>query len=234
MSEKNYVVVGGSSGIGLRLTELLLKDGYNVWVLSRRKPVTDQAGTLNWIEFDVLNDDVEKLELPSEIKGLAYCPGSINLRPFRGLKPESFRDDLEINLIGAVKVIKAALKPLQAAGSSSIVLFSTVAVNQGMPFHASIAAAKGAVEGLSRSLAAELAPKVRVNCIAPSLTDTPLAEKLLSTPQKQEASAQRHPLKKVGSVNDLASMAAFLLSDNSSWVTGQVIGVDGGLSSLKI
>lgn len=125
------------------------------------------------------------------------------------------------------------MKPLKKAGGS-VVLFSTVTVQQGMPFHASVASAKGAIEGLTRSLAAEWAPKIRVNCIAPSLTDTPLASRLLSTPEKKEAASNRHPMKRVGSADELGSIAAFLLSQKSSWVTGQIIGVDGGLSSLKI
>ncbi len=234
MDNKNYIVVGGSSGIGRDLAGKLLDRGHSVTVLSRREPEIENSGKLNWIKFDVLEDDPDDLDLPEEIHGLAYCPGSINLRPFRGLKIEDFRDDYEINVIGAVKILKASLKSLQATGSSSIVMFSTVAVGQGMPFHASVAAAKGAVEGLVRSLAAELAPKVRVNAIAPSLTDTPMAEKLLNNDRKKEASSERHPLKRVGETNDIASMAGFLLSDDSGWISGQVIGVDGGLSSLRI
>jgi 3-oxoacyl-[acyl-carrier protein] reductase len=234
MENNNYIVVGGSSGIGLDLTKKLLKKGHSVTVLSRREPEIENSDRLSWIKFDVLEDDPGDLDLPGEIHGLAYCPGSINLRPFRGLKIEDFRDDYEINLVGAVKILKASLKPLQATGSASVVMFSTVAVGQGMPFHASVAAAKGAVEGLVRSLAAELAPKVRVNAIAPSLTDTPMAEKLLNNDRKKEASSERHPLKRVGMTNDIASMANYLLSDDSGWISGQVIGVDGGLSSLRV
>mgnify|MGYP000155808720 CR=1 FL=1 len=133
-----------------------------------------------------------------------------------------------------MKILKLVQKQLKKSNQASVVLFSTVAVQQGMPFHASVAAAKGAVEGLTRSLAAEWAPKIRVNCIAPSLTDTPLAGRLLATPEKKEAAGNRHPLKRVGTAEELGNIATFLLSENSSWITGQVIGVDGGLSALKV
>ena len=150
------------------------------------------------------------------------------------MSADTFREDYEINVIGAVKTIKAALKPMKKAeGTPSIVLFSTVAVQQGMAFHGSVAAAKGAVEGLTRSLAAELSPKIRVNCIAPSLVNTPLASKILSSEDRIKASNERHPLKRIGEPNDIAQTTAFLVSDNSSWITGQVIGVDGGLSKLR-
>lgn len=234
MSEKNYVIAGGSSGIGAGIAEILLSEGNRVWILSRTKPALPGHRNMKWAQFDVLDDNSSLPDLPSVVHGAAYCPGSINLRPFRGLKLQDFRNDFEINLIGAVNILQALLKPMQTTGEASVVMFSTVAVQQGMPFHASVAAAKGAVEGFVRSLAAELAPKVRVNCIAPSLTVTPMADKLLNTEQKRENSAQRHPMKRIGTVNDIASMAAFLLSARSGWITGQVIGVDGGLSSLKV
>jgi len=172
--------------------------------------------------------------IPETLAGLVYCPGTINLRAFSSLNPAAFRDELEINLIGAVKSIQAALKALKKTPGSSIVLFSTVAVSQGMPFHSGIAAAKGAVEGLTRSLAAELAPGIRVNCIAPSLTDTPLAARLLNSDEKREAAANRHPLKKVGTADELAALANFLLSTDAAWITGQVIHADGGMSSVRV
>lgn len=150
----------------------------------------------SFIPFDASKDTPESIELPDDLQGLAYFPGTINLKPFRGLKEEDFRNDWEINFMGAVKVLKAALKQLIKGKPSSVLFFSTVAVQTGMPFHSSISAAKGALEGFCRSMAAELSPDVRVNAIAPSLTDTTLAEKLLSSEQKKEASAERHPLKK--------------------------------------
>jgi NAD(P)-dependent dehydrogenase (short-subunit alcohol dehydrogenase family) len=165
---------------------------------------------------------------------LVYCPGTINLKPFHRIAISDFQNEMDINFFGAVRVLQACLKGLKKSDSASVVLFSTVAVQTGMGFHAGIASAKGAVEGLTRSLAAEWAPsKIRVNSIAPSLTDTPLASNLLSTPEKKEASDKRHPLGRIGSPEDLANAAFYLLSENSSWMTGQILHLDGGMSSLK-
>ncbi len=233
MQGNNYVIVGGSSGIGLALVKLISAAGGNVLVLSRTG--NDLAGLPNVQHhtLDILTDEISSTILPTEIHGVAYCPGSIILKPFRSLKPEQFQADFDINVLGAVKALKACFKGLKKAGNGSVVLFSTVAVQQGMPFHASIAAAKGAIEGLTRSLSAEWAPNIRVNCIAPSLTDTPLAGRLLATPEKKEASGQRHPLKRVGEASEIAEMGAFLLSNKTGWMTGQVIGLDGGMSRIS-
>jgi NAD(P)-dependent dehydrogenase (short-subunit alcohol dehydrogenase family) len=172
--------------------------------------------------------------LPDILDGLVYCPGSITLKPFGRIRPEEFVQDFNLQVVGAVKVIQAVLPRLKSSESASIVLFSTVAVKSGFNFHTMVSASKGAIEGLSVSLAAELAPKIRVNCVAPSLTDTPLAESLLNNEAKREANAQRHPLKRIGNVNDIAEMAGFLISERSGWITGQVFHVDGGISTLKI
>ena len=233
---KKIVIIGGSHGISSKLTELLLDEGQEVFCFSRTKGELENLNNsnLHHHEFDVLQDDLKDFEIPEQVDGLIYAPGSINLKPIRGLKEEDFKNDFEINVLGAVKSIQALLKPLKKSDLSSVVMFSTVAVQQGMPFHASVAASKGAVEGLGRSLAAELAPKVRVNVIAPSLTETPMAERLLSSDDKRKSSAERHPMKAVGTADDQAHLAAFLLSDKSKWMTGQVIGVDGGLSALKV
>jgi NAD(P)-dependent dehydrogenase (short-subunit alcohol dehydrogenase family) len=173
-------------------------------------------------------------QLPEHLDGFVYAPGSINLRPFSGLKPETFAQDMEVNFLAMVRVLQSVLPKLKKSEAASIVLFSTVAVSVGMPFHTSVAAAKGAVEGFARSLAAELAPKIRVNVVAPSLTDTPLANKFLNNEQKMENAALRHPLKSVGTADQIAQTAAFLLSDKASWTTGQVLGVDGGMSRLNL
>ncbi|MFN5911615.1 MAG: SDR family NAD(P)-dependent oxidoreductase, partial [Bacteroidota bacterium] len=163
---------------------------------------------------------------------LVYFPGSITLKPFRSIKQSDFQSDLDINLFGAIHAVQKYSSRMNEG--SGIVLFSTVAVQTGMPFHSSVAVSKGAIEGLTRALAAEFAPKIRVNCIAPSLTATKMASKFLATPEKHEASAQRHPLKKVGSPGDISEAVLFLLRDSSSWMTGQVLHVDGGLSSIRV
>ncbi len=232
---KQIVIVGASSGIGFEMARQCLEQGYNVVGISRNEGLLATLPGVEWIQKDVVNDGLTAEELPSVIDGLVYCPGSIVLKPFRSISAAQFTDDFAINVLGAVNAVKASLEGLKKATSpSSVVLFSTVAVQQGMPFHASIAASKGAVEGLTRSLAAEFAPSIRVNCIAPSLTDTPLAGKLLSSEDKKEAAGQRHPLKRVGNPSEIAGLGSFLLSDNATWITGQVIHADGGLSSLKL
>jgi len=167
------------------------------------------------------------------IDGLAYCPGSINLKPFTRFKEEDFINDFKLQAVGAAKTIKALIPALKQSKQPSIVLFSTIAVQKGFAFHSQVAMSKGAIEGLTKALAAEFAPHIRINAIAPSLTNTPLSSKLLSTPEKIETHAKNNPLKRVGTANDIAKMAAFLLSSNSSWITGQVIHVDGGHSTLK-
>lgn len=194
----------------------------------RRDPVLG----VDHITYDAMAGPFPSDRLPDELGGLVYCPGSIDLKPLRSTKADDLRAAYEINVIGAFHTIQACVERLKKVPGSGIVLFSTVAVGRGMAFHAAIAAAKGALEGLTRSLAAELAPHVRVNCIAPSLTRTPLAQKLLSTPEREAASADRHPLKRVGEASEVAAMAAFLLSSDARWMTGQVIGVDGGSSAI--
>ena len=229
---KNILLIGGSYGIGLAIAQELHNEN-NIFVASRTNE--NLAGlNVTHIPFDASTDTLDTSKLPVILDGLVYCPGSINLRPFRGLKPEAFEADLQINFISLVKVIQAVLPNLIAGEQSSIVLFSSVAASMGMPFHTSVAAAKGAIEGFAKALAAEYAPKIRVNVIAPSLTDTPLADKFLNNETKQEKSAERHPLKRFGKPEDSAQMASFLLSDKSSWISGQIFHVDGGMSTLLV
>ncbi len=233
-SDKTILVVGGTSGIGQAVVRDLLEKNARVLVAARNAPDDDLAERVEYISLDVTEPGDSLAELPDTLHGLVYCPGSINLKPFTALKPEDFLADFELNVLGAVRVIKAALKPLRAAKGASVVLYSTVAVQLGLNYHTSVATAKGALEGLGRSLAAELACKqVRVNLIAPSLTDTPLAKGLLGTDEKKEASRQRHPIGRYGEPEDIARATVFLLSGDSSWITGQVLHVDGGLSTLK-
>lgn len=234
MSE-NYVIAGGSHGIGLEIVRMLAPTADRIDVWSRTGDGLPSAAGIHHLTCDFADPEGVLPETPEEIHGAVYCPGSITLRSFRSLQPADFRQDLELNLLGAVRFLQACQPRLKGIGDgpASVVLFSTVAVGQGMPMHASVAAAKGAVEGLARSLAAEWAPKVRVNVIAPALTDTPLAARLLSSPDKREALAARYPLKRIGTPADVAALARFLLSPESGWMTGQVFGVDGGMSTLR-
>ncbi len=228
---RNILIVGGNSGIGMELAKLLRSRGDTVSAALRHPEPLDALDIPTQL-FEAL--EPSKLELPEKLDGLVYCPGSITLKPFHRLTADEFTRDYHINCLAAAMLIQQALPALKAAERASVVMFSTVAVAQGMPFHASIASAKGAVEGLTRALAAELAPKIRVNAIAPSLTDTPLASSLLNNDAKRDASAKRHPLQRLGSAAETAALAAFLLSDDAGFITGQVIRADGGLSSLRV
>ncbi|MFN5323368.1 MAG: SDR family NAD(P)-dependent oxidoreductase [Bacteroidota bacterium] len=233
MSTNHYLIVGGTSGIGASLVSGLHSSGHKVTSISRFSQPYEAIEGVNYLQCDI-NDDQAALPIISEpIDGLVYCPGSITLKPFRSLRQDDFKTDFQINLLGAVRCIQAYLPKLQESQRPSIVLFSTVAVQTGMSFHASVAAAKGAVEGFARALASEFAPKVRVNVIAPSLTATPMAEKLTNSEAKLKASEEKHPMKRIGKPEEIASMAKYLLGNESTWITGQVFHIDGGMSSLK-
>ena len=229
---KNYVIIGGSSGIGKELVRILTREGHNVFVSYNENKVNNNDKVQDQ-KFNVLNDSLNLDNLPDEIDGLVYCPGSINLKPFKRFTDEDFISDFKLQVVGATSVIKALMPRLATGENSSIVLFSTIAVQNGFNFHSQVSISKGAIEGLTRSLAAELAPKIRVNAVAPSITDTSLAGKFLNTPQKIAAQAEKNPLKKIGKAKDVAEAAAYLLTDKSSWTTGQILHVDGGSSTIK-
>lgn len=224
----NYLIIGGSKGVGAAAVQLLRAEGHEVYFTSRE--ASSESNSIVW------NIEDNQLNLPEGLilDGLVYCPGSINLLPAHRISHDVFLSDMNINAYGALKAVQLALPNLKKSESASIVFISTVAVKLGMPFHASVAMAKGALEGLGKSLSAELAPKIRVNVIAPSLTETQLAEKFINTPEKLEASNKRHPLGRIGQPSDIAEAISFLLSNKSGWMTGQVIGLDGGMGSLKM
>lgn len=227
---KQYLIVGGTRGIGAALAHQLIGDGHQVTIWARN--VAEVAGAQV-----VVNNPAQEAPdlsgLPAQLDGLVYCPGSINLKPFARLSVDDFLQDFHTNLLGAVRSLQAVAPLLKKSECASVVLFSSVAATVGMPFHASVASSKAAIEGLVKSLAAEWAPAIRVNGIAPSLTATSLAEKLLNSPEKVQMAAKRHPLQKVGDAKEIAAMAAFLLSPQAAWITGQILHIDGGMSALR-
>lgn len=227
---KNILLIGGSYGIGQSIVEEL-KDTHELFVASRTGENL-QHKNITHIPFDVTVDELDLSTLPEKLDGFVYCPGSINLKPFKMMSLETMKDDMHLNFFSLVNVIKGIISKMN--DKSSIVFFSTIAVGTGMPYHTSVAASKGAIEGFAKSLAAEYAPKIRVNVVAPSLVDTPLAKRLLNNDKKREAMNERHPLNRIGNAEDIAQTAIFLLSDKSSWMSGQIIGVDGGLSTLNV
>ena len=222
------LIIGASKGIGQSISNNLIN---NECILISREHYEIKSSNHKHYALDVINDDLPEID---EISSIIYCPGTINLKPFRSLKTQDFENDFRVNVLGAVKVIQHYQKALSKSENASIVLFSTVAVSQGMPFHSSIAAAKGAIEGLTKSLAAEFAGKIRVNCIAPTITNTPLASGILRNDDAIERANQRHPSKKINQPEDVAAMASFLISNFAKNITGQIIHIDGGMSTLKV
>ncbi len=228
--KKNILLIGGSHGIGHALAKKL-QNNNNIYIASRTKEELDDLEVTH-IPFDATTDELDMTQMPDEIHSFVYCPGSINLKPFKMMSLDTFEEDMHLNFFSMVRVVKTIIGKMAEGGS--MVFFSTVAVGTGMPFHTSVAAAKGAIEGFAKSMAAEYAPKLRVNVVAPSLVNTPLAGRLLNNDKKVEMMSQRHPLKRVGTPEDIANIALFLLSDDSTWMTGQIVGVDGGMSTLNI
>jgi NAD(P)-dependent dehydrogenase (short-subunit alcohol dehydrogenase family) len=226
---KNILIVGGSKGIGEQvLSEMILEN--HIINLSRSLPKISNTNLSNYT-VDILHDELPDLE---KLDSIVYCPGSINLKPITRLSLQDFRDDFEINIIGAVKTIQKYLPLLKRSNNGSIVLFSTVATKLGMPYHSSVAASKSAVDGLVKTLGAELAPKIRVNAVAPTITKTDLASNILRNDKIVENMVERHPLKKILVPNEVAKMVKFLISDDSSSISGQTFNLDAGIVSFKI
>ena len=226
---KKILVIGGSKGIGKAIIASLIEKN-NIINLSRTPPSLAHENLTHY-NCDILTDELPQLDA---VDTLIYCPGSINLKPISRLKLEDFRADFEINVVGAVKAIQQYLPLLKRGNTPSILLFSTVASKLGMPYHASVAAAKSGVEGLVKSLGAELAPIIRVNAIAPTVTDTDLASKLLRNERMIDSITERHPLKKFLNPTEVADMAAFLTSDSASSISGQIFQMDCGIVSFKL
>lgn len=226
---KNIVIIGGSKGIGsaILLQQLETSLVYNI---SRNAPEITHPN-LKHFSLDVLKDTLPEIE---NIDTLIYCPGSINLKPIASLSIDDFRNDFEINVIGAVKTIQKYLSVLKKGTDPSIILFSTVAAKLGMPFHASIATAKAGVEGLVKSLGAELASVVRINAIAPTITETSLSASILRNDRMKENMVERHPMKGYLKPEEVANMANFLISENAKSISGQVFEMDYGIVTFKI
>lgn len=228
----NYLIIGGSSGIGLTLVDLLKNEGHAVYATFSKTP-KDNTGSVSFLKYDVIEDELSIDALPESLDGLVYCPGTINLKPFTSFSEDDFLNDYKISVTGAVKTIQKVLPLLKKSEHPSIVMYSTVAVQGGFNYHSLVSSSKGAIEGLTRALSAELAPAIRVNTIAPSLTDTPLAEKLLANDQRRKALADQNPFKRVGTSEDVAQLSHFLLKPESAYITGQILHVDGGMSVIK-
>jgi 3-oxoacyl-[acyl-carrier protein] reductase len=227
---KKIVIIGGSKGIGFEILKQQLGNNNQVFNISRNAPEVSNPN-LKHFESNVLTDILPEIE---HIDTLIYCPGSINLKPIGSLSIDDFRNDFEINVIGAVKAIQKYLPTLKKGNDPSIVLFSTVAVKLGMPYHASVATAKAGVEGLVKSLGAELASLVRVNAIAPTITETTLAANILRNDRMKENMVERHPMKNYLKPEEVANMANFLISENAKSISGQIFEMDYGLVTFKM
>ncbi len=223
------LIIGASHGIGRAILDQQIDQ--RACTVINRTPTDLSHPHLTEYNLDVLSDELPEID---EIDGIIYCPGSINLKPISSIKEELLRQDFEINVVGAYRVIRHYLRALKKGNNPSITLFSTVAVDLGMAFHTSVAAAKGAVEGMMRSLAAELAPTIRVNAIAPTITDTPLAASLLRNDKMIEKMKERHPLKRIVQPEQIAAVVDLLIGENGSAITGQVFTIDSGISGVKV
>lgn len=214
----NYLIIGASSGIGFSIALHLANAGNNVFGIFNKK-IQSEHQNIKYNMINVHDDKISFEYLPESLNGIVYCPGSINLRPFVSIKFEDIIKDYKLQLAGAIKVIQSVISKLKNSENAAILLFSNVAVQTGLPYHSQVSVSKGAIEGLTKALTAEYAPKIRVNCIAPSIIETPLSANLLNSEQKKKINAQRHPLKRIGTPDDIAYMASFLLSEKASWIT---------------
>lgn len=227
----HYLVVGAASGIGRSVLQKLIGQGHTV-TATYHTSTPEQLPGVNWYQVDV-REEIQDTLIPAQLDGVVYCPGSIQLKPFHRIYHDDFIADYSLQVGGLIRVLQKAFPVLKQSPHAAVVTFSTVAVQRGFNFHSLVSASKGAIEGLTRALAAEWAPTIRVNSIAPSITDTPLASALLNTAEKREANAQRHPLKRIGTPEDIANAVVFLLSPQSAWMTGEILHIDGGMHSIK-
>lgn len=227
---KNILIIGGSSGVGDSITKKLSKK-HNI-ISTYKNNFKENRDNIEYKKYDVVENTPDELEIETPLNSIIYCPGTINLKPFHRYSEQELLNDFRINVTGFIKLFSFFKKNLLNSENASVILFSSVAAQKGISFHTQVACSKGAIEALTRTLAAELAPRIRVNAIAPSLLDTPLSEKFLNTEKKIETNKERHPLKEIGDPNDVAELAEFLINDHARWITGQVINIDGGLSTL--
>ena len=237
--DKKILIFGGTGAIGFSIAKKMNEEGYSPVIISRNKEdLKNKAENID-CEYEICDIlDSEQIEKVSkkyndEVVGLSYCVGSINLKPLKLSKDDDFIDSFKINTLGAINVIKSNLSSL-IKNNGSILLFSTIAVQQGFTNHSIVSSSKGAIEGLTLSLAAEFAPKIRVNCIAPSLTDSKMSQKMVSNETIRKAIENMHPIPKVGQGEDFGDLSSFLLSEKNSWITGQIFHIDGGRSKLRI
>lgn len=233
---KNILIVGASNGIGKKIAEILAQQSDNFLYLTYyQTPITFHSTNIKFFYYDATSEENNLLENihTNALHGLVYCPCSIILKPFNRITAKEFLDDYHLQVLGCVKTLQKVF-PLLTKEQSSVVLFSSVAASIGMPFHSVVSTHKAAIVGMAKALAAELAPKVRVNVIAPSLVNTSLAQSIINTESKIKNLSEKHPLKRIGTVEDIAELACFLLSEKSSWITGEVIHCDGGMANIKL
>ncbi len=237
--KKNILIFGGTGTIGFSIAKKIKNDGYNPIIIARNEEeliAKAKEVDCDYEICDVLkSDQIQKLasKFSKNIFGLAYCVGSINLKPLKMTKDEDFIESFKINTMGAINVVKSNLESL-IENNGSILFFSTIAVQQGFVNHSIVSSSKGAIEGITHSLAAEFAPKIRVNCIAPSLTDSKMSQKMISNENIRKAIENMHPIPKIGEGKDYGDLASFLLCEKNSWITGQIFHIDGGRSTLRI